>query len=144
MRATLFPIIVLALTACGDLPPGAEARIEQTDGPDIVLQAGKEIQLRGTPLRIAFLRMVGDSRCPRDVVCVWAGNGAVELGLTLGRDPQHRFTLNTTVGAREAMLGDYRVSLVELTPDPLSTRPTPPEDYAVRLRVETVAPGTGG
>jgi hypothetical protein len=137
IRHSLVPTVLLTLTACGDLPPGAQPRIEQTDGPEIVLKAGQEIQLRGTPLRIAFLRVIGDSRCPRDVVCVWAGNGAVELELSLGRDPERRVTLNSTVGPRETVLGDYRVSLVELTPDPLSTRPIPPEDYAVRLRVET-------
>ena len=139
MRHFLVPTLVLTLLACGDLPPGAQSRIEQTDGPEIVLQAGQEIQLRGTPLRIAFLRVIGDSRCPRDGVCVWAGNGAVELGLTLGKGPQQRFTLNTSVGAREAVLADFRVRLVELRPEPVSSSPTPPEDYAVRLRLETAS-----
>jgi hypothetical protein len=139
MRHFLVPTLVLTILACGDLPPGAQSRIEQTDGPEIVLQAGQEIQLRGTPLRIAFLRVIGDSRCPRDVVCVWAGNGAVELGLSLGKGPQQRFTLNTSVGAREAVLADFRVRLVELRPEPVSSSPTPPEDYAVRLRLETAS-----
>jgi hypothetical protein len=71
-------------------------------------------------------------------VCVWQGNAAVVLGLTLGDGPTALTTVNTGVDPQSAVHGSYRVTLVGLMPAPVSTSPIDRDDYEAILRVERV------
>jgi hypothetical protein len=100
------------------------------------LKAGQRVNLRGTNLRIKFLTVETDSRCPSDVKCVWAGNAAVQFQLSNGRGNK-TVTLNTG-GANfvsEVEYRDYKVKLVDLSPYPRSDRQVAASDYAATLFV---------
>ncbi len=43
---------------------------------------GKSVELPGQGIGISFDRVVEDSRCPANVVCVWAGEAVIELTVT--------------------------------------------------------------
>jgi hypothetical protein len=98
---------------------------------------GDEILVDGL-FGIGFDDLTEDSRCPVDVVCVWQGNAAVVLGLTLGSGPTVPFTVNTGVEPHSAVHGSYRVTLVGVLPAPYSTYPIDRNDYEAILRVERV------
>jgi hypothetical protein len=104
---------------------------------EITLGIGEEINVNGL-LGIAFAEVTEDSRCATDVVCVWEGNAAVVLGLTLGSGPSHPFALNTTLEPHSAEHGSHRVTLVEVLPAPVSSTPIPPASYQARLLIERV------
>jgi hypothetical protein len=144
--ATRWVTAALALTlfACrspsnsGDskLPPEGDPVVEATT--DVQLRLGETKTVLGEVLSLTFTRVVGDSRCPVDVVCVQAGNGEVEIGIHMGSGPTHPLRLNTMSEPKTAVWNHVRVTLLELTPEP---RVDPPHDtsaYAVRLRVETL------
>jgi len=78
---------------------------------------------------------VSDSRCPMDVICVWAGDGGVSLMLSKGNDQQQIF-LHTTLFPREINYGGYRIILKSLNPYPVSTQQIKKEDYSVGLIVK--------
>lgn len=105
---------------------------------EVVLGFGEEIQVDGGVLRLSFAEVLEDSRCPTDVTCVWEGNGKVRIGIAMGMGPTHPLDLNSTVDPRSADRNGVRVTLLEITPAPISTQPIPLEDYAVRLLVEEV------
>ncbi len=138
MRSTAIAVIALGLSACKtDVPPSANLE----DGGDppvtVTLSRGDTALVAGIPL--TFTVVLEDSRCPVDVVCVWAGNAAVELavGPPVGTSgPTHQLILNTTVGTRVGEAWGLRVTLLELRPEPVSTRQIPPDEYVVKLRVE--------
>lgn len=87
---------------------------------------------------VTFERVESDSRCPIDVICVWEGNAAIRIGLTLGKGPTHPFTLNTTGEPSSAQLGSYQVRLVSLLPATRSTHRIEPDEYRLTVRVERV------
>jgi hypothetical protein len=99
-----------------DLAPGQEARVDET-------------------LRLKFIGVSSDSRCPTDGDCFWPGNGAVEIGLTVGADPIQLFTLNTYLDPKSVDFAGYHVSLVELTPYPGPSAAIAPNEYRAHLLV---------
>jgi hypothetical protein len=63
-------------------------------------------------------------------------NAAVELAVALGTGPSVPHTLHTTLEPRIASVGDFTLTLLDVTPYPKSTMVILPEEYAVRIRVE--------
>jgi len=104
---------------------------------DVVLAPGEEILVDGV-YGIAFTGVTEDSRCAVDVVCIWQGNAAVAIGLTVGKGPTHPFTLNTGVEPYRVEHAGYRVRLLSLSPQPVSTAPIEQKRYRARLHVEAV------
>jgi hypothetical protein len=88
---------------------------------------------------VGFQALLADSRCPSDVVCIWEGEGRVEIGLTVGDGPTVPVELSTG-GPRTATQGGFTITLVELAPYPVSTRPHVPEDYVLRVLVPARVP----
>ena len=106
---------------------------------ELTLQFGEDRVVEGTALRMTFAAAIGDSRCPSDVVCVWEGNGEVEIGISVGMGPTHALRLNTTVEPRSVEWNDVLVTLLELMPDPLSDEPIADADYSVKLRLDPMS-----
>lgn len=78
---------------------------------------------------------VSDSRCPMDVICVWAGDGGVGLKLSDGREQQHTF-LHTALFPREINFSGYRIILKSLNPYPKSANSIKLDEYNVDLLIK--------
>ena len=101
------------------------------------LKVGERAMLKGTQLRIKFLAVENDSRCPKDVTCVWAGNAAVSLHLS-NRTGSQTIIRNTSTSPQFVTDSEYRgfrVKLVSLSPYPRSKRKIAPGDYIATLLV---------
>ena len=95
------------------------------------LEEGEEQTLVGTNIRIRYVKLVSDSRCPRNVICVHAGRAIVEMELTWpGEEPQ-RFTLKGSGDIQD--VGRYTVELYRAFPFP--ALPLDPERGPNRVRV---------
>lgn len=106
-------------------------------GREFKLKAGRQVTVKGTKLRIRFVAVENDSRCPSDVKCVWAGNAAVQLQLGTGTGSK-TVTLNTSKSpsfAGETEYRGYKVELVDLRPYPRSDRKIVRRDYTATLLV---------
>ena len=128
--AVVFAVLVLA---CNSSPTAPQDQARDTT---IVLQFGSSSQV-STGLRVAFVQVVEDSRCPASVVCAWAGNGAVRLEITSGQSTQPA-TLNTAGGAtfpRDTTVSGYTFTLVELDPQRQTPDPIPMQQYRATIRV---------
>jgi hypothetical protein len=107
---------------------------------EFTLEQGQRVTLKRTNLWIKFVAVESDSRCPSDVKCVWAGNAAVQVEVSIGRRSK-TLTLNTGRGgalAGEIEYKGYRVKLVGLSPYPRSDRKIAAEDYAATLLVTRI------
>ncbi len=144
MRRILATGLLLAAAACSTVsgPEGtnvAAQLAEASPSPiQITLRHGQERAVDGTVLRLSFLRVVEDSRCPIDAVCIWAGDGVAEIGVSAGEGPTSRLRLHTNLEPKFADWNGVRVTLLELSPAPRAAEPTKPADYSVRLQVEPV------
>jgi len=138
--ASLAMSCLVLFASCGVLAanPHSNTALENVRlGREFKLKVGRQATVKGTKLRIRFVAVENDSRCPSDVTCVWAGNAAVRLQLGTGRDSK-TVTLNTSrspsfVGETE--YHSYKVKLVELSPYPRSDRKIARRDYTATLLV---------
>ena len=98
-RMASLAISCVVVFACGEVL-GASAHSNSAlqvvhPGREFKLKVGRRVTVKGTKLRIRFVTVENDSRCPSDVTCVWAGNAAVRLQLGSGRASK-TVTLNTS------------------------------------------------
>lgn len=133
MKRFLTTALFVLLTAGG--VAGQTARV----GHEFKINAGRTVTLDGGSLRVRFVRVASDSRCPVDVECVWAGNAEVlvEVSAKGGRGMK-TLRLNTNAGPERPGEDKYRrytLKLVELSPRPHSKRKIAPGQYTATLLV---------
>ncbi|MEO5858268.1 MAG: hypothetical protein ABIR33_04890 [Pyrinomonadaceae bacterium] len=101
--------MLFVVLAVGVMPAFAKG----TD--DVQVQINKEVTAKGG-LKIAFIELVEDSRCPADAQCVWAGNAKIKVRVTKnGRSKV--IELNTMTRSTAPTYGNYRFTLKGLTPE---------------------------
>lgn len=105
-------------------------------GEPFTLGIGQTAEVEG--LRVTFTRVLEDSRCPVDVVCVWAGNAKVELELALPSHGWSTVELNSTLEPKEVEFAGYLVRYLNLEPRPKSGQPVEPRAYRLTLVVSRV------
>ena len=86
-------------------------------GDTVTLKIGQQRTVKPSKVRIKFLSVVEDSRCPTDVNCIWAGNAKVKVLVSTSRNSRE-FEINTNLGPQGNQLDGWAINLVELTPSP--------------------------
>ena len=129
----LFALLFLGLNgqACGGVGPDAAPAL----GQDFDIAVGASATISKTDLMVHFDRVANDSRCPSDVQCIAAGDATVVVTAAGGGAASRSYELHTDDGAREAMHGNFRLTLIGLKPVPTSARPVPASAYVLTLRV---------
>ncbi|HST07757.1 MAG TPA: hypothetical protein VLJ83_06265 [Gemmatimonadaceae bacterium] len=107
-------------------------------GVAFALPVGKTATVNGNSARITFNRVTDDSRCPVDVVCIWAGDAKVELAITRNGSPADTQVISITSPNNEVVSGDLRIRLVGLAPAPRQSEPSARRAYVAQL---VVTPG---
>ena len=133
MRCTtafLFSSIVL-LAACSSLSGEPMVPADQTSALEkpFTLELAETATVGQERVQVRFDRVVADSRCPRDVQCITAGEATVRVLVTLPGQPVGTFELKTTPNGSSVKTGAYALTLSGLAPVPLSTAPTKDSDY---------------
>jgi hypothetical protein len=108
-------------------------------GREFKIRAGRSVTFRGEDLRLRLAKVESDSRCPKNVDCVWAGNAEVLIEVsTKGGRGRQTLRLNTNAGPERPAEGKYRgytVRLVGLSPYPRGTRKIGQGKYTATLLV---------
>jgi hypothetical protein len=132
-RSTLF-LTGFVLALCASCALARPVSIDSAQ--EIVLAVGGSRQIAGTEVTLTF-RAVEDSRCPKGVTCVWAGDAAIELRVT-SPTASVSYTLHTNdESARRVEHDGLRIQLVSLTPEPAGDEKPRQEEYRVTLLVAT-------
>lgn len=98
------------------------------------LAVGETATVGPQRVRLEFLEVSGDSRCPADALCIQGGDAQVRL--QAGGSAGARLDLHTGDGSRAAAVyQDLRVELKELQPYPFSSRTIEQRDYRATLTV---------
>lgn len=84
----------------------------------VTVGVGKQKTATTDKIKIKFLSLVEDSRCPTDANCVWAGNAKIKVLITNRRGKSETFEINTNTGAKGAVFGGWAINLVSLSPAP--------------------------
>lgn len=135
-RSVAAALAALVLGCGGATEPDVEFDATVLSTPtELALRYGEEKHVGA--MRVVFARVVEDSRCPIDAICVWEGNATVELGLAIGSGPTFPLQLSTALEPRSAVWQDVRFTLLEVHPAWRAEEQKRPEDYSVLLRLES-------
>lgn len=143
MRARLQTtgIVVLAtLTGCAgaqdtESPTGPELAVQPNE--DFTLAVGETALLESSDLAVRLLEVADDSRCPVDVVCVWAGDAVAAIEV-VNDGVEYAFGLHVNpgeaTGPGSVEVGGYCLDLEAMAPQPHAEVPIAQNDYRVTFR----------
>jgi hypothetical protein len=128
---------------------GAQIANAQVDGPydkdptttgqSVTLGVNKSKKLFDRTLTVKVLAVVEDSRCPKDVDCIQAGNAKVRVSVRKGTDSSRIVDLDLNAGQRSVTFENYKITLSALTPYPETAAPIKRNKYIATLTVSPAA-----
>jgi len=132
MRPFLLVVCLLAVTACDENPIGPTVPLNER----FTLAPNEVATVRDADVRVQFVNVSGDSRCPADALCITGGDAIVHIRV-FDDDGASAYELHTGDLSRAAIMHErFRIELVELQPYPFSSRPPiEPGDYRATLTV---------
>lgn len=136
-QTTLVFAHVLAFIACasasnsGAPAPQAPAKLDQR----FTLKVGATMTIDGEGIQVGFESVVSDSRCPKGVQCIRAGEAEIRIWLSQARGRELRELKTSPPAAAQAVIDRYRITLVSLEPEPTVERELRPSDYVATLVV---------
>lgn len=137
MKTGIVVAALLATAACGRTtePVGFDQTAQQVTAGDTVLLRLGESAVLDERVRVVFRAVEGDSRCPINVQCVWAGDAQVRLDAAERDAAPQALELHTTLEPHDAVFAGYRIRLVELAPQRSEPDTIQPRHYSVRLAI---------
>ena len=122
---------LLFATGCDEKSPvGPTVPLNQ----QFTLAPGETASIEGTSVRIEFVGVSGDSRCPADAICIQGGDALVHVRVR--NDGTAEYDLHTGDESRATVThAGYRIALTELQPYPFSSRTIAPGEYRATLTV---------
>jgi hypothetical protein len=137
VRAIIALLCSVLVAGCDSAPAIAPGIGAHRFGETFTTAAGK-LEIIPNQIGISYEEVSDDSRCPKNVTCVWQGAATVNMvAMVEGDQPeQHRFQLATAPeSARSVVYKGFRVELIDVTPHPDGSAKPAPEHYRVSLRV---------
>lgn len=134
MKTTFFlSALALLLSAASCDKSQVQTEPFELDIP-FLLAPGEQYNCLECDVSVSFTKVISDSRCPSDAICVWAGMAVVELSVeTEGESP---VILLATVGENNRIIvGGYLFSLGAVNPYPTLQNPIAQSDYRITLTV---------
>jgi len=132
MRALVAVVCLLAVAGCDEkAPTGPSVGFDQ----QIILAPGDVMTVESTDVRLQFVDVVGDSRCPADALCIQGGDALARVR-AYRRGASSLYELHTGDSSRAtATHGPVRFALVQLQPYPFSGRTIAQADYRLTLSI---------
>jgi hypothetical protein len=132
MRPLIIVFCLLAITACDEKSPFGPT-VNTNDR--FTLAPGEVARVQDVDLRVQFMAVTGDSRCPADALCIQGGDAIVHIQV-IDRGATSAYELHTGDSRRATVTHQQvRISLVELQPYPFTSRTIAPGEYRATLTV---------
>jgi len=134
LRFSLLAVLVLLmfLAGCG----GEVEEVKANLGQEFSLSIGQTVSIQGEELKLRFVEVIGDSRCPKDVTCVWQGQASYIIEITY-LESLNKVTLIQPGLTEEFSQIDFKDYVIEfnLTPYPQAGKEIKESDYRLQLVV---------
>ena len=129
--AVVIAALLVFVAACASV----ETTVVADPGVAFSLPLGKTAVVNGNNARISFNKVTDDSRCPADVVCIWAGDAKIQLTVARNGSPAETRIISITSPNNEVVSGDLRIRFVGLAPAPRQSEPSAGRAYVAQLVV---------
>ncbi len=104
--------------------------------PDTLeIKAGKAKTGSRSKLKVKFISVLEDSRCPTGAQCVWAGNAKIKISVTSKRQGTKIFEINTELGPKGDQFDGFAINLESLTPSPTTVGKIDPKKYKAKFTI---------
>ncbi|MGI0064954.1 MAG: hypothetical protein ACREAL_08825 [Nitrosopumilaceae archaeon] len=131
-----FLAITLVNLEQGSFAQNSDSSREVKLGSEFELSINHSAEIASEEMKITFLNVTADSRCPSDVTCIWQGQAGIELDVQKG---EVESTVSLSIGGdsspEESIFNSYLIQLVDISPYPISTKNIQPEDYTVTIKI---------
>ena len=107
---------------------------------EFTLKVGQSASSSDSGLRITFASVKEESRCPKGVTCVWAGNAQILIEVSKDDGASAALQLNTNVNPKSGRYSGYELSLEKLDPYPTANEQLKPSDYEATLILRKLKP----
>jgi hypothetical protein len=139
-KRILVRTLCLALLLLATLPllfgcVGSQASVKAKLGEAFTIKVGQTASITGENLTVTFNEVIGDSRCPKDVKCIWAG--VVSLRVTFVQNKtSNSVALKESGSTDEAkdVYSDYKLTF-NVSPYPESTKTIATKDYELTMTI---------
>ena len=145
IKAYLIPLAVavaiIGTAGCSRTP----ADIQAQPGQEVSLSAGQTAVIDGEDLRIKFVEVVSDSRCPNGVTCIWQGEVSALVEISLA-DSVHQLVLTQpglTAEPAAKIFGGYEL-VFYMDPYPEAGKSISKSDYRLHITINKAFPLEGG
>ena len=99
------------------------------------LAVGETASVEATDLSLSFVAVERDSRCPKDVTCIVAGEAVVVFVARVGGEDSELIFKVPPGGKDEQAFGAFTIAIVELEPETNSTTKIDASDYVANVVV---------
>ena len=132
--------VAIALTLAASLTMSvalAEVRVSSENEQTARLRVGDVVQIDGSIAALTFKAVTRDSRCPKGVRCIRAGEAVVVLELREGADEISTLTFDVPPGggASQSLRG-YRIEILSLDPQAEADVEIAPRDYIATIGIK--------
>jgi hypothetical protein len=133
VRAFVLLVCLLSVTTCDENSPvGPTVQLNER----FTLVPGQTAFVDGAGLRVQFVQVTSDSRCPADAVCIQGGDAIVRVRVVDEANTSAVHELHTGDSSRGSVIAaGARITLIDLQPFPFSSRTTAPGDYRATMTV---------
>ena len=83
----------------------------------LTVKAGKQAVGKKSKIKIKFVSVVEDSRCPEGVNCIWAGNAKIKVLISNGMTSKE-YEMNSNLGPKGDSFDGWAIYLEDLLPYP--------------------------
>ncbi len=114
---------------------GQKTTVHVPPGESFTLGIGQSSEITGEDLRITFNEVIGDSRCPKNAVCIWSGVVSFQVTLTY-RGTAYPLALKQPglTDQAEDRFFDYSLTF-RIDPYPSAGETVKPQDYQLTMTV---------
>lgn len=110
--------------------------VDANIGSEFMLQFNQSAEIKSENMKITFLNVTSDSRCPTDVTCVWQGKADIDVNL---QKEDQDVTVSLPIGGDSkqdvTVFNQYLIQLVDLSPYPVSTKNIQTDEYAAKINI---------
>lgn len=138
MQKTILLSLLLSLTVLScitesDLSFENSISIDRNDSLNVSLKLNEIVKINDE-FEISFLGVEKDSRCPIDVICVWAGDAEVILELK-SKSLNKKFILHSFLTPQSIVFNQYEIYLTKVLPLRKQNIDIQQKDYSIELKI---------
>ncbi len=135
---SLLVIIVFWLAGCSS---GNANETTASLGQEFILPVGQTVVVNNRELVIKFESVTTDSRCPKGVTCVWAGEAKCQMQITYkGSIAKVVFTESGGTDGYSQNIFENYTAYFKLEPYPEAGKQIGSNDYRLLLRIAQLGP----